>query len=177
MNNATVDYKVECKLTQCLRQCEHVSQYWLVLVMISSVVGVNIPRTQFLLLISLSNTNLTSTVPLMYHSIYYAAFRCPFSESCMYLLIIFMACDKFDLEHTIAYIKLSTALTYDTWDMYSHSSTSVGDSVAASLKRGANDILKDFVSLDIELLWCLLQIPLMRQTNFVALPISVNFQA
>jgi len=48
--------------------------------------------------------------------------------SCMYMLIIETACDKSDLIHTIAYIKLPIMLAYGTRVMYSRFSTVVGDS-------------------------------------------------
>ena len=85
-------------------------------------------------------------VPLMYRRTHYTASQWPLSGSCMYLLIIKTTCDKSGLVHTIAYIKLPTALVYDTRVMYSQFSTVAGDIVAFNLKWGSNDVLTDFVS-------------------------------
>jgi len=63
------------------------------------------------------------------------------------------SCGKSGLVHTIAYIKLPTALVYGTRVMYSHSSTVVGDMVIFNLKWGANGVLTDFVSPTMLNLW------------------------
>jgi len=92
-------------------------------------------------------------VPLMCCRTHFTSSWWPFLGSCMYLIIIETACDKFSLVHTIAYIKLPIALAYGMRVMYSQSSTVVGDIVAFNLKWGASGVLTDFVSPSMLNLW------------------------
>jgi len=138
IDKAIIDYKVE---RQLISAWDNVNTY--------SVVGQHLSRSHvysestYLIhscfpLVSFSNINPTSIIPWMYCRIYFTAFQWPRQESCMYLLIMLTDCDKPGLIHTITYIKLPTALAYSTWDIYSYSSTIIGDIVALSLKWGAN---------------------------------------
>lgn len=74
-----------------------------------------------------------STIAFKYIKIYYIAFQCSLPGLSMYLFIKLIACEWSDILYTIAYIRLSTALVYDTYDIFSTSSF-VGHKLANNLK-------------------------------------------
>jgi len=115
-------------------------------VKVSYIIRIDISDILFLPIVSFSNIKPTSMVHLMYRKIHFTASQWPLQGSCIYLLAMEITCDKSDLIHNTAYIKLLTALTQGKWDIYSCFSTALRDIVVFNLKWGANGILINFVS-------------------------------